>query len=160
MIKTYQTEIKWGILFTLLTLLWMIMERMLGWHDELISKHALYTNFIAIPAIALYVVALLEKRNKDYGGVMTYKQGLFSGIIISIVVMVLSPLAQLMTSLVITPHYFENVIQYAVSSGAMKQEDAETYFSLKNYIIMGLFGAPVMGILTSAIVALFVQKKA
>jgi hypothetical protein len=160
MIKNYQTELKWGILFSLMTLFWMFMERMLGWHEELISKHAIFTNFIAIPAIALYVAALLEKRNKDYEGVMTYKQGLFSGIVISVVVMALSPLVQIITSLVITPHYFANAIKYAVASGAMKQEAAESYFTLSNYIILGLFGAPMMGFLTSAIVALFVRKKA
>ena len=136
------------------------MERIAGWHDILISKQAVYSNFIAIPAIVIYVLALLEKRNKDLGGLMTYKQGVFSGIVISIVVMLLCPIVLLITLKIVSPHFFENAIQYAVSSGAMKQESAESYFSLSSYILQGLFGAPVMGIFTSAIVALFVQKKA
>ena len=156
----YYTEIKWGLLFSLMTLFWVFAERMMGWHQELISVHAMYTNFVAIPAIAMYVAALIDKRNRDYGGVMSYKQGLFSGIIISVVVMVLSPLVQVIGFTFVTPHYFENAIAFEVESGNMKQEAAEAYFNLPSYMIQGLIGAPMMGLLTSAIVALFVQKKA
>jgi hypothetical protein len=46
-----------------------------------------------------------------------------------------------------------------VSTGAMTQEAAEQYFSLKNYIIQGLIGAPVMGLVTTLIVAIFTRKK-
>lgn len=158
--KKYTTELKWGILFSLMSLFWIFAERMMGWHQELISVHALYTNFVAVPAIAIFVAALIDKRNNDYQGTMTYKQGLFSGIIISVVVMVLSPLVQAIGFTFITPHYFENAIAYAVSSGNMKQEAAEAYFNLSSYMIEGLIGAPIMGFLTSAIVAIFVQRKA
>lgn len=160
MFKNHQTEIKWGILFSLMSLFWMFMERMLGWHEELISKHASYTNFIAVPAIAIYVVALLEKRNKDYEGVMSYKQGLFSGIIISLVVMILSPAVQLLSFSCISPRFFTNAIRHVVNTGAMKQEAAEAYFNLSSYILQGLVGAPVMGFVTAAVVALFIRRNA
>jgi hypothetical protein len=41
----------------------------------------------------------------------------------------------------------------------MTQEAAENYFNMKSYIIQGLIGAPVMGLITSAIVAIFTRKK-
>ena len=49
----------------------MVLERMLGWHSTHIDKHATYTNFFAIVAIAIFVVALIDKRNNDYEGSMT-----------------------------------------------------------------------------------------
>ncbi len=41
----------------------------------------------------------------------------------------------------------------------MKQAEAEQYFSLENYIKEGLIGALLMGIMTTAIVAIFTRGK-
>jgi hypothetical protein len=157
--KKYAIEIKWGVLFTLMMLLWMMLEKGLGWHDEQIEKHYIYTNFVAIPAIAFYVVALIDKRQNYFRGVMTYKQGFISGLIISLIVMLLSPLMQVITSLYITPHYFENVIHYVVEHNEMTQTEAEAYFNLSNYILQSTMFAPIMGVITTAIVAIFVKRK-
>ncbi len=142
-----------------MTLVWMLLEKLAGLHDTHIDKHPVFTNFIAIPAILVYVLALLDKRKRDYNGIMSYKQGFISGLIITAIVTVLSPLTQVITSLLITPDYFRNVIEYSVSHGLKSREEAENYFSLGSYIIQGLIGAPVMGIITTAIVALFTTKK-
>ena len=66
--KKYAIEIKWGVIFAIMGLVWMFIERSVGLHDDLIAHHATYTNLIAIPAIAIYVFALLEKRNINYLG--------------------------------------------------------------------------------------------
>ena len=60
--KKIQIEIKWAIIFVIMTLIWMILEKVAGLHDEHIDKHPIFTNFIAIPAIAIYVFAILDKR--------------------------------------------------------------------------------------------------
>lgn len=152
-------EIKWAVLFALVSLAWMLGEKLVGLHSTHIDKHATYTNLFALPAIALYVFALLDKRRNYYGGVMTYTQGLVSGLFITLFVTVLSPLTQLVTTNVITPEFFPNAIAHAVSTGQMEQAEAEKTFSLGNYIQQGLIGAPLMGIVTSAIVALFTRKR-
>jgi hypothetical protein len=152
-------EIKWGIIFAAAGLLWMLLERLVGLHGPHIDKHAIYTNIFAIPAIAIYLLALLDKRNNFYNGIMTYKQGLISGLIITLIVTILSPLTQYITSSIITPEYFPNIIDYTVEQGKMTRDAAEAQFNLKNYIVQGLIGAPLMGIVTSAIVAIFTRKK-
>ena len=154
----FKIEIKWALIFAAMTLGWMMLERLVGLHSTHIDKHLLYSNLIAIPAIAVYVFALLDKRKNYYQGKMTYQQGFMSGLVISLLVMVLSPITQVITSWVITPDYFANIIQHSVSTGKMTQQEAENYFNLKSYIIQGLAGAPVMGIVTSAIVAFFTKK--
>lgn len=157
--KKFGIEIKWGIIFTLALLLWMFFEKSMGWHDEHIAKHSIYTNFFAIIAIGLYVLALLDKRKNFYDGKISWSQGFISGIVVSVIVALLSPLAQYITSEFITPAYFENVINYAVETGNMTRENAEAYFNLKSYILQSFFMALVMGVVTSAIVAWFVKKK-
>ena len=141
-----------------MTLVWVALERVLGLHDTHIDQHAIYTNLIAIPSIAIFVFALRQKREQFYEGFMTYKQGLVSGIIISLVVALLSPLTQWLVSTVITPDYFSNAIAHAVSAGKLNQEQAEGFFNLKSYIAQGVLGASAMGFLTSAVVALFLKR--
>ncbi len=157
--KKYAIEIKWGLIFVGMQLLWMLMERLTGLHAEHIDKHAIFTNFVAIPAILIYVFALLDKRKNDYNGKMTYKQGFISGLIITLVVTILSPLTQTITSLYIVPEYFTNVINYTVEQSKMTREAAENYFNLKSYILQVLIATPIMGIVTTAIVSLFTRRK-
>lgn len=157
--KKIKIEIKWAILFSISLLVWMVLEKLVGLHSAHIDKHMIYTNFFAIPAIAIYVFALLDKRKNFYSGVMTYKQGFIAGLIITVIVAALSPLTQYITSIYITPEYFPNVIEYVVSHDKMTQEAAEKQFNLQSYIIQGLIGAFVMGLITSAVVAIFTRKK-
>lgn len=157
--KNIKIEIKWALIFIGMMLLWMILERLFGFHDENIEYHPIVTNFIAIPAILIYVLALLDKRKNFYMGSMTYLQGLVSGLIITLIVTIFTPLTQYLTSTVITPDYFANVIDYSVKMGKMTQEEANAYFNLENYMVQATIGAPIMGIVTSLIVAIFTRKK-
>lgn len=154
-----KTEVKWALIFVGMTLAWMVLEKVTGMTSTNIDKHYIFTNFIAIPAIAVYVFALLDKKKKDFCGNMSYKQGFISGLIITAIVTILSPLTQYITSVIIVPEYFPNIIKHAVAAGLMKQADAEAYFNLQSYIVQGLIGAPIMGLITTAIVAIFTRSK-
>ncbi|MGV3640396.1 MAG: DUF4199 domain-containing protein [Adhaeribacter sp.] len=156
--KNIAIEIKWALIFMAMSLAWMLMEKVAGLHDTHIDKHAMYTNFIALPAILVYVFALLDKRENFYEGYMTYRQGFICGLIITAIVTLLSPLTQYITTVAITPDYFPNAIRYAVAERAMSQAEAENYFSLKHYIVQGLIGAPLMGLMTTAVVAIFTRR--
>ena len=155
----YKIEIKWGIIFTIVALLWMVLEKAVGLHDVHIDKHMIYTNFFAIPAILMYVLGLREKREKFYEGEISWMQAFIAGILISMVVTILSPLSQWITSEIITPDYFTNIIEYSVSQNTMTREDAEKMFNLVSYVKMNFLFSLGMGIVTSAVVALFIKKK-
>ncbi|WP_343849958.1 DUF4199 domain-containing protein [Algoriphagus jejuensis] len=157
--KNIKIEIKWGVLFILIGLIWMVFEKTMGWHDVHIDQHATYSMFFAPIAIAIYVFGLIDKKRNFYHGRMSYMQGFVAGLIITLIVVILTPLSQYITSTFITPEFFNNVIAYSVSSGAMEQVAAEEYFNLKNYIIQGTVFAAVMGLITSAVVAAFLKSK-
>ena len=157
--KKFTIEIKWGIIFFVVTLIWVFFEKIMGWHDELISKHAMYTNFFGIIAIGIYLLALYDKRKNFFKGKMSWQQGFISGIVLTIVITLLSPLAQYITSTIITPDYFNNMISYSVENGRMSRENAEAYFNLESYVIQAIFGALAVGVVTAAIVALILRKK-
>lgn len=155
----FTIEIKWAVIFVLMMIAWMFLESIAGLHDVNIHLHAIYTNFIAIPAILVFVFAFLDKRKNYYNGTMSYKQGLVTGIIMSVIVTVFSPLIQLIFTGIISPDYFSNVIEYSVKEGKMTPEAAEEYFNLNSYMWQGAIGSLMMGVVTSAIVAIFTIKK-
>ncbi|WP_297337515.1 DUF4199 domain-containing protein [Algoriphagus sp.] len=157
--KNLKTEFKWAIIFSAVMIAWMLLEKTLGWHDEKIADHAKLTSFFAIPAIAIYVFGLMDKKKNDLEGSISYKQGLVTGLWITLFVAILSPLVQYIISQWVTPDYFSNVIAYSVSTGELTQEEAESFFNLKSYILQSLIGAALMGVITSLIVAFFVRSK-
>ncbi|WP_345373570.1 DUF4199 domain-containing protein [Algivirga pacifica] len=158
--KHIKIELKWAVIFTAVTLLWMVLEKLSGLHDQYIDYHLYLTNLFAIPAIIVMVMALKDKKNNFYGGQISYKEGLISGIILSIFIALLSPLAQWITSYLITPEYFTNVIKRSVELGYYQTiAEAEANFNYENYAIQGVIGALVMGIITMAIAMIFIRTK-
>lgn len=157
--KKFAIEIKWAIVFAIASLLWMEVEKITGLHDVHIDKHLIYSNLFAIVAIAIYIFALVDKKKHFFHGNMSWPQGFVSGVIISFIITLLSPLLQYLTFTYITPDFFANSIQNAVENSGMPLEKAESYFNLKSYIIQATFGGLSMGIITSAVVALFVKTK-
>lgn len=115
--------------------------------------------FYAPIAIALYVLALREKKKTFYNGKMTYLQGLISGLLLSLVVVILTPLSQYISHEFISPDYFLNIRKLSVEKGEMTQDEAEKHFSLMSYIQQSLVFAAFMGVFTSAIVAIFNRSK-
>lgn len=158
--KSIKIEIKWAIIFSIVGLLWMVLEKLSGLHGKYIDYHLYLTNLFAIPAIWMMVLALKEKKRKYYSGQITYKQGLISGIILSAFIALLSPLTQWITSYVITPEYFPNVIKRSVEIGYYSTtEEARANFNYKNYATQGAIFAFATGVVTTAIAMIFIRTK-
>ncbi|MFH1000166.1 MAG: DUF4199 domain-containing protein [Bacteroidota bacterium] len=154
----FKFELKWGMLFIIAMIVWMIFEKLMGWHGPKIEQHPIYTNFYALVAILVYVLAFLDKRKNDRSK-MEWRQGFVYGLGITLVVILLNPLNQWLVNYIISPEFFPNAINYAVENGKLSQEDAESYFSFENYLIQSSIGGLLMGTISSALIALFIQKK-
>lgn len=159
--KNIKIEVKWALIFSIVGLLWMVLEKISGLHGRYIDYHLYLTNLFAIPAIAMMVLALKDKKKNIFKGQMTYKQGLVSGLILSTLIAIISPLTQWITSFIITPEYFPNVIKRSVEIGYFATiEDAEAQFNYKNYAINGMVFSFIMGFFTTAIAMIFLKSKA
>jgi Protein of unknown function (DUF4199) len=153
-----KTEIKWGLIFSLAALLWVLLERLAGLHDKYIQYHPLLSMLFVIPAVVMMLMAISEKR-RELGGAITFKQAFLCGLGVSVVVTLLAPLAQYLTQNFITPNYFTNAINYAVQNGHQTREQAELYFSLKSYILQASLGGLVMGAITTLILAAIMRAR-
>lgn len=155
----FRIEAKWALI-SLMTLAWMVLEKVSGLHGKYIDYQYYLTNLFAIPAIAVMVLALKDKKQNFFHGNMSYLNGLITGIVLSLFIAILSPLTQWIISYVISPEYFPNVIKRSVELGYYKSvAEAEAFFNYKNFAIQSAIGALVMGILTTAIAMIFIRTK-
>jgi hypothetical protein len=157
--KNFSIEIKWSIIFVIVYLLWMVFEKLMGWHEDNIDKQGLYTNIFGFIALGIYILALRDKRKNYFKGIITWRQGFVTGIILTIIITAISPLSQYIVNTYISPEYFDNMIALSVGNKAMEPEQAEAYFNLKSFIIQAVFSALVMGVGTAALAALIIRTK-
>ncbi|MFD1770767.1 DUF4199 domain-containing protein [Sphingobacterium suaedae] len=158
--KNIKIEIKWAVFFAIMTLVWMFLEKLSGLHGKYIDYHLYLTNLFVFPAIWFMVLALKDKKRNFYNGSMTYKQGLISGIVLSLLLAVLSPLTQWIISYVITPEYFPNVIKRSVELEYYKTTaDAQAHFNYKSYAVSSTIFFFVFGVVTTAMVMLFLRTR-
>lgn len=158
--KSIKIEIKWAFIFSVIVLLWMALEKISGLHCTYIEYHFYLTNLFAIPAILVMVLALKDKKRSYYKGRMSYSQGLLSGVILSAFIAVLSPATQWLTTYLISPEYFPNVIKYSVEQGYYESTAlAEANFNYTNYALQGAVGSFIMGALTTVVAMIFIRNK-
>jgi hypothetical protein len=156
--KNYRVELKWSFIYIFMTLIWALIGKLLGFHAGRIANNLIFNILIIIPSFITYLLATLEKRNLYYQGTMTYRQGLISGLILTVLVTILGPLTPLISIGLISPELFENLIQFAVSSKLMSKTEAVKQFNTPTFIIQGLIAAPIFGLIFSLITAAFVYK--
>lgn len=147
--QKYFHEISWGLVFCAVQILWMAGEKLFGLHDVHIDKQQTYTNFMAIPSIMIYLLAMIQKK-KSLNGIMTFKQGFMSGLGITMIVTGLTPIVQFIIHTIITPDYFVNLKVFAVAHG-MKQDLADQHYTLNSYITISVFVGFVYGVITTVI---------
>jgi hypothetical protein len=154
----YRIEIKWGVIFIIMMLIWTFMEKLVGLHSQYISIHKIYSNFVLIPSVIIFVLALRDKKKNFYHGSMTYKEAFTTGFLVTVIIAVLSPISQFIATEIISPDYFSNIIRFNVKNEIMSQQEAVKYFSLFNYMILSFIGAFVLGLLITSIVSAFVKS--
>jgi membrane protease YdiL (CAAX protease family) len=156
--KKFAVEIKWGIRYAFIWLFWLFIEKNSGYYEAKISDHALYSLLFIFITLFVYFVAVKEKKNEFFKGEMSWKQGCITGIFLTVVMTVLTPFCQIIFHKAIAPEFSPNMIEFSVSKGNSR-ETAENYFNLPSYILQSVFGTLSLGVVLSAIVALFLQTK-
>lgn len=157
--KNYIIEIRWAFIFTVAAILWAGIEKLFGMHDSNIGSQPMFSLLFGIPALAVYFLALLEKKQKSFGGNMSWKEGTVSGIVLSLFIAVLSPVAQWAIYTLISPHFFTKAIQFYTNNKRLTEVRAIEMFNIQAYMKKAITESLSMGVITSALVALIVKTK-
>ncbi len=153
-----KTELKWGVIFSVMGLLWLTLEYLVGLQSRFIAWHPILTNLVAIPSVIIMVLAVLEKR-RMLGGTISFKQAFLCGLGVSLVVAVLSPMTQFIFHRLINPGFFENAIRYGVEHGKTTLVQAQAFFNLQSYMLQSVFAAVIIGSITSLVIAAMIKKE-
>jgi hypothetical protein len=157
--RANRTEMKWALIHSSMFLTWMFMEKKAGFHNVHLDIQPFAGTLIMLPSIIIYVLALLDKKNAYLAGKMDYRQSFASGCLLTLFIVVLSPLNTLVTYSFITSDYFANVTKYTVSEGILTQEEATRQFSISNYIVTSVVAGLMIGITFSAVISLFTKTR-
>lgn len=139
-------------------MLFLSFEKAMGWHDEHIQYHIVYSLLIIFPQALLFYFALIEKKKKYYQGKITWQQAFLSGGVLSLLIAGISPATMYYMHTFLSPNFLPLAIEKFVASGG-DEATAQSYHSLEAYIKNAILFNVSMGIVLSAIVGVFVKTK-
>ena len=145
-------EFRYAVLTGLLTLLWLLVEYVAGFQDNYISFHP-YVSLLAyaIPVFT-FRLALVDK-TEQHQGILTFRQALLSGFIITLFVCAIAVPVQWIFHKYINPDFFANMIMYTATHTKQSPEHAAMFFNLKSYIAESVVANFVIGAFISLVLA-------
>ncbi|MEO8665281.1 MAG: DUF4199 domain-containing protein [Ignavibacteria bacterium] len=154
-----KTEIKFALIFVILSFIWNIIEYAAGLHSTHISIHPYFvTPFFIILTVVIYLLAIREKR-KNSGGQITFSKAFMTGVMLTFFIIILNPAFQYIYSEFINTNFYSAFIQNDVATGKLTRQDAEDYYNFKNFIVRGSVYRIIMSISATLIIAVFIKKK-
>ena len=90
---------------------------------------------------------------------MSWKQGMITAIIISFIIVFLSPITQFIIHEIISPDFLKNTINYTVSQKKLTLTQAKEYTTLTSSIWKNISDGLSFGVVIGAIVAYLIQSK-
>ncbi len=156
-----QTEIKWGVVWPTSMFLFLCFEYYAGLQQPPNLEWGVIVDSIGGLGLPLLVffLGLRQKRDQDFDGTMSWKDGFVSGLLITAVALPLSLLLVWAFLTFVNPAYFDTMIDYSVATGYSTEEDARAYFSMKSYLTQTAIGTALFGVVLSAIFAFLYKTK-
>lgn len=156
-------EIKYGLLVSVFTLIWIVFEQLLGLQDEYVEWHKIVTNFSLLIPIAGIWMALSEYKAARISK-YNFQKGFGIGFRITLINTVLIIPIIYLFYLFINPDWPNTMMIEAKMEAINKGEDplkaieeARSYFDLKYYTIRNVIETFIFGTLFSSVIA-FMQK--
>lgn len=154
----FRIEIKWALILMIVSLAWVGMENRAGLHGSRIDQQMKYSYIYGAVAFIIYVMALRDKKYNFYNGLMNWQQGFISGVILSFIIALFSPVSQMIVHKIIAPSYLQNAIEHGVSMGG-NEEFLRSYYNLKAQIIYAFVESLSFGMIASALISYFIRKR-
>jgi hypothetical protein len=146
-------EFRYAVLTSLLVMLWLVLEYMVGLQDTFIAWHP-YVTLVVMLGIdfATYRLALKEKLEQKFGK-LSLRQAFISGVILTIFSCILAVPLQMAFIKLINPDFFQIMIAYTAKAGKVTMEQAAQYINPGTYIAESVLETFIFGIIISLILA-------
>ncbi|GEM_PF-4682839 len=156
-----QTEIKWGVVWATAIFLLLCFEYFAGLQELPYLDWGMWVDLlgdVALPALAVGL-GLRQKRDQDWEGSMSWRQGFISGLYMTLVALPLS-LAYIWAFVeIVNPNYFAVLVDFSVATGQSTQDAAQAYFNLRTYLFQTALNVVAFGVVLSAVFSLLLKTK-
>jgi len=149
-------------------MVWLFLSYYLGMHDEGIVMLQLMTMIAVLISVIGFLMALRALTRKFPE--TEYLEGIRSGAIIAGISALFAALAQFIYFQWINPERTQQMVEliraYYLESGLSENEanqfaeGAETTYGMVSYMIQGALGALLIGMISTAIMMLFLRRRA
>jgi hypothetical protein len=154
----YRIEIKWAIINAVVSMLWFLGERIAGFHGKYLSEQANISLLLFFPIIIIYFLGCIDKKRNFYKGDMTYLQGFLFGLRLTVYILILTPFTQFISSYVISPDFFNRMIDYSVQAGSLTMDQAKRQFSYGNFLFISILSEIITGVPIAAFVPIWTKS--
>ncbi len=152
-----KNEFKWAAIMSVVLLVWLTALKFLGLQEpEQIDLFVFVVNIYYLLLFGLYILAIRERKSRQRGYI-SRRDGFLTGLLITLFLVVLSPLNMAIFYFIINPGFFKVMIDFNISNGVAAQV-AESDYNLSNYIFTSMLMNFVAGGVFSALGALLLQK--
>ncbi len=107
-------EIRYALIVVLFTFLWWIFEYLLGVHDIYI-RYNLVFSILGLSVIGAGTMLSIWSRREDRFTGLSFSEAFKSGMIVTLIVVIFTPLVQFFFHTVINPEYLPNLIERSVN---------------------------------------------
>lgn len=151
-------EFRWAIIFTLISLLWAVIEVELGWHTfKYFDNHISFTYLFIIPAAVCYFMFFYDKRTHRFKKRFKLKHAFKSGLVLSFLIALINIPMQWIIHFLVSPEYLNTLRLYLMDKHHITGETASliNLYNAMWFFPLLLFS---LGIVLTIIYAVFLRK--
>ncbi len=145
-------ELRYAVLTSLATLLWLIVEFVIGFQDKYIGVYPYVTICsLAVPLLC-YRQAFQEKR-ENLGTKFTLRKALLAGFLLAVFTSIFSIPVEIFFLQLINPDFMADMIRYAAIHSKQTEEAVAVYINLQSMVMETVIFTFITGIIIASILA-------
>ena len=86
----FRNAIKWAIVYTLASVIWVFFEKLFGWRTTNIGVQAIYSNFYFLISLLIYFLAFRDQFKKE-GSALRWNKGFGFGVKLTFIIVLFVP---------------------------------------------------------------------
>lgn len=158
MVTNLRIAIRYSVLCSLLVLLWLSLEFMVGLQDKYARFHP-YISLLSfcIPLFCIYRAVRERAIEKSQ---LNFLQAFGTGLLVTVFAAILAIPVQLIFQNFVNPDFFQNMVDYAARRAlylgldvSQARQQAQHFFNIGNYLLLSFVGTGFIGIICSLICA-------
>jgi len=160
-------DVLYGIISGALVCAFVMVEYLMGFHSTKIGEGKYMSYFGILIPVTIIAIGILYKK-KDNGGYLELKDGMKTGIIISLMTGIITTVFMLIYNKYINPEFFDIAMAFQTklwkANGNTPEEikamidQYKANQKLSAQLVSGLIGTPLMGMLPTLVITLILRK--